>query len=236
MSTAIPAASSSFRSPVAARAGLLGGLVLGMASLSAHAGESYVSVGVPGVVVGYAYTVDKKLGLRADAGTMGSINRTHTVSGVGFDSKIQYNRFGLYTDYFPFGGRFRLTGGLTVNKAQLDLKSRFDGSSSISVNGNSITPGASDYLNVQMKFPTIMPYIGIGWGHQARAAGMGFIADVGVSIGRLKTSTDTNIVGKTYSGYTVTQSDVDAKTNEVRDAVGRISILPSANIGVNYRY
>lgn len=215
---------------------MLAGLMLGMAALSAYAGESYVSVGVPGVVVGYAYSVNQKMGLRADAGTMGSVNRTHTVSGVGFDTKVQYNRFGVYGDYFPFSGRFRLTGGLTINKAQLDLKSRFDGTSSIRVNGNDITPTSADYFNMQMKFPAIMPYIGIGLGHQPRAAGMGFTADVGVSIGRLKTSTDTNIVGKTYGSYTVTQSDVDAKTNEVRDAVGRISFLPSASLGVNYRY
>lgn len=212
------------------------GLMVGMVSTSALAGESYVSVGLPGVVAGYAVTVNDKLGLRADAGTMGNVRRTHTVSGVGFDTKAQYNRFGLFADYFPFGGRFRLTGGLTFNKAQLDFNSRFDGTSSITVNGQTITPSATDYFNLQMKFPSTMPYVGLGWGHQPRAAGMGFIADLGVSIGRAKLDTDTNIVGKTYNGYTVTQADVDAKTAEIHDAVGHITFLPSANIGLNYRY
>ena len=73
------------RMPVMAALGLLS---LGITVGGAHAGESYVSVGVPGVVVGYAHSVNQKLGLRADAGTMGSVNRTHTVSGVGFDTKI----------------------------------------------------------------------------------------------------------------------------------------------------
>lgn len=214
----------------------LGGLMFAMAAMSAYAGESYVSVGIPGVVAGYAVTVNEKLGLRADAGTMGNVRRTHTVSGVGFDTKAQYNRFGLFADYFPFGGRFRLTGGLTFNKAQLDLHSRFDGSSSITINGQNITPAASDYFNLQMKFPSTMPYVGLGWGHQPRAAGMGFIADLGVSIGRARLDTDTNIVGKTYGSYTVTQSDVDAKTAEVHDAVGHITFLPSASLGLNYRY
>lgn len=217
-------------------AAALSGLMFSMAAMSAYAGESYVSVGLPGVVAGYAITVNEKLGLRADAGTLGTVRRTHSVSGVGFDTKAQYNRFGLFADYFPFGGRFRLTGGLTFNKAQLDLNSRFDGNSSINVNGQTITPSSADYFNLQMKFPATMPYVGLGWGHQPRAAGMGFIADVGVSIGRAKLDTDTNIVGKTYSGYTVTQTDVDAKTAEIHDAVGHITFLPSANIGLNYRY
>jgi hypothetical protein len=207
-----------------------------LASAPVHAGESYVSVGVPGVLVGYAVTVNDKLGLRADAGTMGNVNRTHTVSGVDFDTKAQYNRFGVFADYFPFSGGFRLTGGLTVNKASLDLKSHFDGSTSVSVNGNSITPAATDYFNGRIKFPTAMPYVGLGWGHQARKAGMGFVADVGVSIGRAKLSTDTNIVGKTYNLYTVTQADVDAKTSELDHSVGRITLLPQASLGVSYRY
>lgn len=213
-------------------AAAFGGLMVSMATLPAHAGESYVSVGLPGVVAGYAITVNDKLGLRADAGTMGTVRRTHTVSGVGFDTKAQYNRFGLFADYFPFGGRFRLTGGLTFNKAQLDLNSRFDGTSSITVNGKTVTPAATDYFNLQMKFPTTMPYVGLGWGHQPRAAGMGFIADLGVSIGRAKLSTDTNLVGSNG----ITQADVDAKTAEIHDTVGHITFLPSANVGLNYRY
>lgn len=215
---------------------LLLSLLAATGAQSALAGEPYVQAGLPGVVVGYAMTVNQKLGLRVDAGTTGSINRTHTVSGVGFDTKAQYNRFGVFADYFPFGGRFRLTGGLTSTKARLELNSRFDGTQSITVNGHDITPSAADYFNATMRFPSTMPYIGIGWGHQAREAGMGFVADVGVSIGRAKLDTDTNIVGKTYSGYTVTQADVDAKTDEIHDAVGRITLLPSVNVGLSYRY
>ena len=212
------------------------GCLFGLALTPAHAGESYVEVGVPGVVVGYAMSVNQKLGLRADAGTTGDIKRTHSISGVGFDTKTQYSRLGAFADYFPFGGRFRLSGGLTLNQAKLDLNSRFDGSAAITVNGHDITPSASDYYNGQFKFPTLMPYIGLGWGHQARAAGMGFVADVGVSIGRAKFTPNTNLVGQTYNGYTITQADVDSKTAEVNNSIGRVTLLPSASIGLNYRY
>lgn len=217
-------------------AAALSGLMVSLAAMSAYAGESYVQVGAPGVVVGYAMTVNEKLGLRADAGTTGSINRTHSISGVGFDTKAKYDRFGLFADYFPFTGRFRLTGGLTLNKAQLDLNSKFDGVSSITINGHDVTPATSDYYNARFNFPTVMPYVGIGWGHQARSAGMGFVADVGVSIGKAKYTPDTNIVGKTYNSYTITQTDMDAKTDEINDKIGRLTLLPSASIGVNYRY
>jgi hypothetical protein len=214
----------------------LSGLMCSMAAMSAYAGESYVQVGVPGVVVGYAWSISHQLSLRADAGTTGTLDGKHDLSGVGFETKAQYNRAGMFADYFPFGGGLRLSAGLTLNKAQLDLNSRFNGASSITVNGRAITPAASDYYNAQLKFPALMPYIGVGWGHQARPAGLGFVADLGVSIGRAKYTADTNLVGKTYSGYTVTQADVDSKTAEINDNIGRITLLPSVSVGLNYRY
>lgn len=223
--------SSAIRRPALhtlALAALIGSVV----GTSAWAGESYVSVGLPGVLVGYAHTVNEQLGLRVDAGSTGSFKRQQTSSGVSFDGKAKYDRFGVFADYFPFSGGFRLTGGVTVNKASLQLKSHFDGATSVSVNGKTVTPTTNDYLNASLKFPHVMPYIGVGWGHQSRPAGLGFVADLGVSIGRAKLRTDTNLVGQ----YGVTQGDVDAKTSELDDDIGKIMFLPQASVGLSYRY
>ena len=196
------------------------------------AGESYVGVGVPGLVVGYAYSVNQQLGLRADAGYTGRIRKTDSASGVQFEGKAKYDRVGLFGDYFPFSGGFRITGGVTINRATLELKSRFDGTTSVNVNGNTVTPASTDYFNVKVRFPTVMPYIGIGYGHDQRQAGLGFVADVGVSIGRAKYSRDTNLVGQ----YGITDADADAKLDQVNDSVGSITVLPSASLGMSYRY
>lgn len=203
-----------------------------LASTASLAGESYVSVGLPGVLVGYAHSVNAQLGLRADAGTTGSIKRNESASGVSFNGQAKYDRFGLFADYFPFSGGFRLTGGATINRASLALKSQFDGSTSVTVNGKTVTPSASDYFNATLKFPNVMPYIGVGWGHQAGQAGMGLTADLGVSIGRAKLRTNTNLVGQ----YGITQGDVDAKTTELDKDIGKITFLPQASVGLNYRY
>lgn len=198
----------------------------------AQAGESYVSVGAPGLVAGYAYAVNQQLGLRADVGTSGRIQKSDSASGIPFDAKAKYDRIGLFGDYFPFSGGFRLTGGVTINRATLDLKSHFDGVTSVNINGTTVTPTTSDYFDVKMRFPTVMPYIGIGYGHDQRQPGLGLVADVGVSIGRLKLSRDTSLVGQ----YGITDADVDAKLADVQDKVGRLSVLPSASLGMSYRY
>lgn len=217
----------------------LSALALGVA-LPAHAGESYGSVGLPGITLGYAHTVNASLGLRADVSSTGSFSKDGTESGIRYVGKAKYNRAGLFADYFPFGGRFRFTGGLTYADASLELKSQFDGSTSVTLNGQTVTPSASDYLNARVSFPKVMPYVGIGWGHQEREAGFGFVGDIGASIGRAKLKTDTNLVGQTYSNgsgsVTITQADVDAKTQELRDGVGKLRLLPQLNLGLSYRY
>jgi len=236
----------SFAARVAARvaphrvplpAALLRATCLAAAALclpAAHAGEAYVKVGLPGAVVGYAHAVNQQLGLRVDAGTTGSMTRDRSESGIDYQVKFKYNRVGLFGDYFPFGGRFRLTGGLTINDTALTLKSKFDGVTPVTIGDSPITPQADDFFEAKVKIPRITPYIGIGWGHHAAERGFGFVADVGVSIGRAKVSIRENLT-ENYPGL-ITQADVDAETKELKDNVGKVRLLPHVAVGMSYRY
>lgn len=220
------------RQPACRHAGIACALALAASALApAHASGPYTSFGLPGMSGGYAHSVNDKLGLRVEGSTTGSINKTDTASGIPFAAKFRYDRASLLGDFFLFSGGFRVTGGVTINRATLELRSRFNGAT-VTVNGKNATPSSSDYLNAQLKYPTVMPYVGIGWGHQAKPTGVGFTADVGVSIGRPKLSVDTNLVGQ--SG--ITQEDIDAKRDELRDDIGDIELLPSASVGLNYRF
>jgi hypothetical protein len=216
------------------RAVVLATLALCCASSGALAGESYVKVGLPGVVVGYAHSVNDQLGLRVDAGTTGNTQRDRTESGVPYRASVKYNRVGLFGDYHPFGGRFRLTAGLTINDASVKLDSRFDGVTPVTINETTITPTAADYFKAHVKIPRLTPYFGIGWGHQPRETGFGFVADIGVSIGKAKVTVDQNLV-ENYPGL-ISQADVDAETRQLKDDVGKLRVLPHVAVGMSYRY
>jgi hypothetical protein len=206
--------------------------IAALSQAPAHAAGAYASFGLPGVSGGYAYSVNEKMGLRAEAGTTGKVDKTDQSSGIRFDGTLRYHRIGLFGDFFPFSGGFRLTGGVTINRATMALRSRFNGSSPVTVNGKTVTPSSNDYLNAELKYPTLMPYIGLGWGHQAKPTGIGFTADIGVSLGRPKLKVNTNIVGQ--GG--ITQEDVDVKTDELYDDIGTVKLLPSASVGLNYSF
>ncbi|MDO9005440.1 MAG: hypothetical protein Q7V20_18500 [Aquabacterium sp.] len=209
-------------------------LLAGLSTTTAQAGESYANVGIPGVMLGYAHSVNSQWGLRGDVATLGSVKRHFTESGITYQGTIKAQRLGLFADYFPMQGGFRLTGGLTLNHMRVRLKSQFDGTTSVTLGSQTLTPTAGDYFNAELKFPRVMPYLGVGWGHQARDQGLGFVADLGVMIGKAKVTTTQNVVAN-YPGL-VTQADVDAETQKLRDGVGDIRFVPQVSVGVSYRY
>ena len=209
-------------------------LLAGLSTTPTHAGESYANVGIPGLMLGYAHSVNSQWGLRGDVATLGSVNRNFTESGITYQGTIKAQRLGLFADYFPMQGSFRLTGGLTFNHMRVSLKSQFDGTTSVTLGSQTLTPTAGDYFNAELKFPRVMPYLGVGWGHQAREQGLGFVADLGVMIGKAKVTTTQNVVAN-HPGV-VSQADVDAETQKLRDGVGDIRFVPQLSVGVSYRY
>lgn len=210
----------------------LSALAASLITSGAHAGESYGGIGIPGLMLGYAHTVNSDWGLRADLATLGQVSRDFTESGITYQGKIKANRLGLFADYFPTSGGFRLTGGLTLNQINVKLRSQFNGTTSVTVGSQTVTPTANEYLNADIKFPRVTPYLGLGWGHQARDKGFGFVADVGVMIGKAKVTTSTNVVGR----FGITQTDVDTETQKLRDGVGDVQAIPQLSLGVSYRY
>ena len=87
---------------------------------------------------------------------------------------------------------------------------------------------------MNVKFPITTPYIGIGYGREAsQVKGWGFYADLGAKIGTFDIDVTTrNVVGTNG----ITQADVDKQAQDMRDAGGDYSVLPSFSLGATYRF
>ena len=208
-------------------------LLAALASIggAAQAQDSYVGLGLPGLyTLGYAYPMSTTWGLRGEYAGGLSVNKDGNQDGVNVTGTFKASRLGAFADWFPMGGGFRLVGGLTVN----DIKADFNGvgSGNSTINGKSVDM-TGETFNVQVKFPNTTPYLGIGYGHQKSGTkGFGFYADLGVMIGTFTADTTTSLVNKKG----VTQADVDAQTQKIRDSLSGLSALPSASLGMLYRY
>jgi opacity protein-like surface antigen len=210
---------------------LLGAAVLAALSTGVQAQDVYAGIGLPGLyTLGYAHPLSRSLGLRVDYADGLSVSKDGNQDGVNVTGTFKANRLGAFADWYPFGGGFRLVGGVTANDIKADFVGVGTGSSTI--NGKPVNLSGETF-NVAVKFPTATPYLGIGYGHQlSEAKGLGFYADLGVMVGTFTADTTTTMVGK----QGITQADVDAQTQKIRDSLNGYSVLPSASLGLLYRY
>lgn len=198
---------------------------------SAQAQDIYGGIGAPGIyTLGYARPMGSSWGLRGEYAGGLSWSGSGSDSGVDYNATVRASRAGLFADWFPFGGGFRLVGGITANDTKVDLNSL--GTGTATINGKTVSM-VGNYFNLHLKYPTATTYLGVGYGHQALARkGLGFYADVGITLGSFSADVDTNLVG--VSG--ITQTDVDAQKQDMNDSLAGLKYLPSVSLGLVYRY
>jgi hypothetical protein len=207
-----------------------------VAAPCAFAGQAYLGIGLPGVSAGYAHPVSERWMVRGDITTLGRHTLTRTDGGIDYDAKLQAHRLGLFADWFAYRG-LRLTGGVTLNDARVDMTGRATGGT-IDIGGTSYATGPDDRLDVTLKFPKLMPYLGIGWNSRdaaagATARGWGLALDLGLAFG--KPRVDAQVLGPLLQAN-VSQADLDREVAEIRDDIRRIKGIPQASVAVTYRF
>jgi len=196
----------------------------------AQAQDIYGGLGLPGLyTLGYAHPVASRWGLRAEHATGLSWTGSGTDNGVSYNTSFKSSRTGLFADWFPFSGGFRFVGGITANDMKLDVNALGTGTANIN---NKPVNMAGHYFNMNLKYPTATPYLGIGYGHQAATKGLGFYFDAGVVFGSFAADVSTDLVGQAG----ITQADVDAQKQQMNDSLGGFKYLPSFSAGMVYRY
>lgn len=218
------------------RHGLLAWCALSCLPAVAQSGEHevYAKVGLPGLIVGYARPVAEGFTLRADVGSSGTFKRTEREEAIDYQGKLKYGRAALLGDYFPFGGGFRVTAGLTFNDTSLTLDAQTRPGSTLTVNGKTVVLQGGDRFTAKAEFPKVTPYLGLGWGHHGSEPGWGFVADIGASIGRAKLRIDENISTNPAYANAITAADVDAELKKLRDGVAKVNVQPQVSIGVRW--
>jgi hypothetical protein len=212
-------------------AGIALALLSTFGAATAHAGEVYANVGLPGIGLGYAHPIDSQFTVRGDFMTMGSRQKDTTEDGIAYTGRYKLQRVALFGDWFPFQGSFRLTGGLSSNNYRVSLDASGAGGS-LTIGDRTYTTGTGDGLNVEIKFPAVTPYLGIGWGHQT-GSGWRMAADIGALIGKAK-------VTATARGALANEADIQANIDkelaELRDGVGKIRAIPQLSVSVGYSF
>ena len=210
---------------------LLAMLVFAAASASAQAGDLYLGLGFPYYTVGYAHTVNDAFGVRGEYSSLGTVKRDTIEDGINYQVRLKHQMVGAYADWHPMAGGFRVVGGITLNETKANLVAT-SGTATANINGKTVSLAGESY-NVDLVYPKVTPYVGIGYGFSPRdTPGFAFYVDAGVTIGKFKTNATTSLVGK----QGITQADVDAETTQLRESTAKLSALPKVSVGVSYRF
>jgi len=196
-----------------------------------HAQEVYVLGGTLGAGVGAAYPFNSWAGVHADVEGFG-LSHSFNVSGSEYDGHLSLKQGGLYLDLFPFSSSgFRVTGGALFNGDELTAHAvpNADGNYKI---GNDYVPAIGAAPSATARFPSVMPYLGVGYGHKPVSKGFGFMCDLGVAYGRPHVS---YFVPAIYSQLT-TQANIDQEQQNITNQVEKYRWYPVVQLGVTYRF
>jgi hypothetical protein len=207
---------------------VLAALAVASIAPASFAGEIYSGVGTDGIAAGYAQSITPLLCARVE-GEFLDFSKGISTSNVNYDGKLKNASAGLFLDVFPFRGNFRITAGALIGDRRIDVTA--NGQSNVTINGKSYN-SVGQSLNGSAKFPTVSPYVGIGFGHQATHKGFGFYGDLGVAYGRPNVSLTASPGLLAEAG----QANIDAERQQLQNKANNLKFYPVIDVGVKYAF
>lgn len=184
------------------------------------------------------------LGGEITAGITSNINTRVGINGFSYDysgteGDVEYDidlklfSASLLLDWHPFGGGFRISGGLLINQNELDTQAR--PMTSYTIGNTTYTPAQVGTLRGSIDFNDMAPYAGIGWGNAVgKDKKWGVTFDIGVVFqGSPKVSLTAD--GLLASDPTF-QANLKREEDELQDALDEFEYYPAIAIGITYKF
>jgi len=210
---------------------------------NAFAGGSATGMGIEGVSVGAKVgtlglgleaikPVNNNLDLRVGVNKF-DFDANETLDGVDYTATLGMQNVSALADYRPAGSGFFISGGVMMNDNNLNASATATRDEPIFIgeDGDFDTKIDSGSVTADISFDDVSPYLGVGYRKPVSSAkGLSFAADAGVLLqGDPK-------IALTESTGTVSQSDIDAEIESIRDDVDALKNLPVISLGVVYNF
>jgi hypothetical protein len=166
-------------------------------------------------------------GLRAGGSTL-DVSEDYDQNDINYDGTLKLGGYGLWVDFFPMKGTFRLTAGMLSNRNAIDLKAV--PTDQIDIGDGTYDPEQVGTLIGDIEFDSTVPYFGIGWGNIARGKRIGFLADLGVVWqGAGAVTLDAT------AGF-VDPDDLAAEAAQIEDDIEDYEFWPIVSVGLSIRF
>jgi hypothetical protein len=165
----------------------------------------------------------------------GSVNTNRTESGVSYDAKLNLSSVQLLGDYHPFGGSFRITGGLLSQSNKFSVTGKPDGGGSYTIDNTTYSAAQVGNLTGEYQYGnSIAPYVGIGFGQPANE-GFGFNADLGVMF---TGSPKVNLTASNpaFNNNSTTRAGLDRQERQTENDLKGFNVYPVLSVGLSYGF
>ena len=152
---------------------------------------------------------------------------------IDYDLNIEMLNPMLLVDWYPFSGRFHLSGGVLFNGTDISLEAT--SAEDIEIGDESYGPDEIGVLQGESDFDDIAPYVGIGFGNPLTRGGhWRFSIDAGVVfIG--SPDVDLTATGPLAANPDFL-ADLAAEEAEIEDDLDSIRICPVLSATLSYRF
>jgi hypothetical protein len=215
---------------------LQGFLLIALFGLPMSAAMADIGVGVRastlGIGVDGSFALTDYLVLRVGLNSYEADYDT-TEDNIRYDFNADLDSRHLLLDVHPFGGVFRITGGL------LDNNSEFRGTGSTvgdyDINGVTYTQQEIGTLRAGFELDDRGTYLGFGWAKSPRGTGFGFSFDVGM----IKQDAPHAVLqteSGTLTGNPALQADLDAEVEQLNRDLEDFDTYPVVSAGISYHF
>ena len=197
---------------------------------AAHAADVYAGIGTTGFLIGVEHHYSDAIGVRADVNG-GSLSRDASTSDATYHGTLHLAALGLFADYHPWGGAFRLSAGALIGDTNLEGNAVASANGTFTINGVQVSaPGES--LTAKVRLPSLRPFVGLGWGHAPKDRGVFGQFDLGVAYGRpdVSLTATPNLAAAAAAAGTSVESERVLLQNKVND----FRLYPVLRVGVGY--
>ncbi|WP_241299468.1 hypothetical protein [Burkholderia stabilis] len=194
--------------------------------------EIYGSAGTEGLGIGYGYGINKNFGARVEVNGF-SYSRGFNAGDLHYNANIRLVHASLLGDFFPAPSvvPIRLTAGVLIGGDQLSGDAT-SSQGTYSINGVTV-PTDGETIHAKLKFPTVRPYVGIGFGHNPNGkAGLSMAFDAGVAIGKPSVSFDVPAGIANAAGA----QNVAAEEQNLQSKANKLPVYPIVKVSLTYRW
>lgn len=192
-----------------------------------------VRVGTLGVGVEANKLISSHVGARVGFNVF-SKNTTREEDDISFDAKVKLHSFTALVDVYPGSrGSFHLTGGIVTNPLEFTGVGVPTGSG-YEIDGTTYTAEQVGKLNASGEFPSVLPYVGIGFGTPANShKGVKFVFDVGVGIGQ----PTLNLTATNPMNNAQLAAHVENQRIKTQDDIRKyLKVYPSVTLGLAFAF